>query len=109
MTSAKLKSMELSQKQKSDIEDLAGIGYNFKKIAMYLDMAVFMIEAEFRNPDSEFRYHYDRGILLKEAERDKQLSEASKNGSVSALQELEKKLKNHKLDDLRYDILNGTK
>ncbi|MEI6577708.1 MAG: hypothetical protein WCO63_16145 [Bacteroidota bacterium] len=99
--------MELSPQQKIEIEKLSGVGYNPKEIALIMELSPLWIEIQNKNPDSEFRHHYDRGILMKEAERDKNTSDAAKNGSITAVQHLEAKLRQRKLSDLREKIVNG--
>ena len=109
MTSANKKSMELSQEQKAEIEDLSGAGFNPKKISMIMNLPWLEIKHWYSEPDSEFRYHYDRGMLLNEAARDKEVNASAKNGSITAIQLLESKLRSRKLDELRERLLNGDK
>ena len=99
--------MTFSPEQQKKIEELSGISYTLKQIAMYLEIEPSVIIKEYRNPDSEFRYRYDRGRLIKEAERDMSLSEAAKNGSITAIQQLEAKLEKRKMEDYKDRILNG--
>jgi IS30 family transposase len=99
--------MIFSPEQQKKIEELSGINYSLRKIAMYLDIKPSVIESEYRNPESEFRYRYDRGQLIKEAERDMSLSEASKNGSITAIQHLDTKLEKRKMDEFKDRLLNG--
>ena len=100
--------MTFTQEQVSEIETLAGVGYSVQEIAMYLEVSEEELRGEYDTPGSEFRYRYDRGILMKKAERDKSLSDAAKNGSVTAVQELEKQIKDHRLENLKRDIINGS-
>ena len=109
MTSANKKSMELSQEQKAEIEELSGLGFNPVKIAMIMNLPWPVVEFWMADPDSEFRYHYERGILIDEATRDKEVSAAGKNGSVTAIQHIEANIRKHRLHDLRERLLNGNK
>ncbi|MCX6270502.1 MAG: hypothetical protein NTU44_04640 [Bacteroidetes bacterium] len=99
--------MNFSEEQKRKIETLAGIAYTVEKIAMYMNIDPFELELEYENPDSEFRYHYDRGILMKEAERELSLSENARNGSITAIQMLERRIDQRKIEDFKQKLLHG--
>lgn len=49
------------------IEQLAGVGYGPREIALYLGTDVQYFLNQWKDPDSKIRKHYDRGILLVEA------------------------------------------
>lgn len=72
------------------IEHLAGAGYGPEKIAMYLDIPTVKFMREWRNPESLFRFHYDRGCLLVDAEIGVKLAENAKGGNITAVQQLAK-------------------
>ncbi|MHC1707415.1 MAG: hypothetical protein AB9842_07825 [Bacteroidales bacterium] len=99
--------MTFSEEQKRIIETLSGTSYTVPMIAQYLDIPPAELMHEFAIPESEFRYHYDRGILLKEAERDISLSENAKNGSITAIQILEKHMEKRHLNDFKQKLLHG--
>ena len=99
--------MIFSEEQKRIIETLSGTAYTVAMIAQYLDIPPAELQHEFTIPESEFRYHYDRGILLKEAERDISLSENAKNGSITAIQILERRMEKKQMSDFKQKLLHG--
>ena len=99
--------MKLSTEQLEEVEKLSGAGYTLKQIAMYLDVPLSVIEVEFHDSESIFRYHYDRGILMVTANNDKTLVDSAKGGSVTAVQMLEKRLRERRLNDFKEKMLHG--
>lgn len=85
--------MKFTDEQIKEIESLAGINYSVKQIAMYFDMDQKELQVEFEIPDSEFRYHYDRGQLIAQAEIDKANLESAKKGNITAQQRYDKKIR----------------
>ncbi|MHC1707495.1 MAG: hypothetical protein AB9842_08235 [Bacteroidales bacterium] len=97
----------ITDEQYLEVETLSGTGYSVYKIAMYLNVSYYELQNEYEDPLSQFRYHYDRGILMKEAERDKTLSDAAKMGSASAAIALEKRMEERRLSDFKEKLLGG--
>lgn len=85
--------MKFTDEQIKEIESLAGINYSVKQIAMYFDMDQKELQSEFENTESEFRYHYDRGQLIAQAEIDKATLESAKKGNITAQQRYDKKIR----------------
>lgn len=96
--------MKFTDEQIKDIEDLSAINYSVRKIAMYLDIPAGKIYMEYNNPESEFRYHYDRGKLVAQALIDKANLESAKKGNISAIQQYRKKYNENKLQEAKERI-----
>lgn len=97
-------SVRLAQEELEQIEDLAGAGYGPEKIAMYLDVPLKDFMKEWRNPDTFVRYHYNRGILLTDAETGTKLSENAKSGNITAAQQLAKMRWEQYVEDCKKQI-----
>ncbi len=82
--------IRLSQEELEQVEQLAGAGYGPERIAVYLGEPVKAFMKEWRNPESLIRYHYDRGVLLTDAEIGMKLMENAKGGNITAAQQLAK-------------------
>lgn len=82
--------VRLAQDELEQLESLAGAGYGPEKIAVYLDVPVKDFIKEWRNPETFVHYHYNRGILLTDAETGMKLSENAKGGNITAAQQLAK-------------------
>lgn len=85
--------MNFTDEQHKEIEQLAGLNYNIRQMAMYFEIDTDSLSEEFNNPNSMFRYHYDRGQLLAQAEIDKANLESAKKGNITAMQRYDKKTK----------------
>lgn len=83
--------MKFTDEQLEHIESLAAINYSIRQVAMYLDIPVDTIYLEYRDPHSEFRYHYDRGQLVAQAEIDMSTLESAKKGNITAQQRYDKR------------------
>lgn len=99
--------IRLAQEQLEEIENLSGAGYDIDKIAMYLDVPKKELRKEFNDPDSFVRYHYDRGILIVDAEAGIKLAENTKSGNITAHQQLVKIRASQRLEELRKRIMYG--
>jgi len=96
--------MDFSAEQIHEIENLSGLNYSVRKIAMYLDIPVRELEKEYENLESKFRYHYERGQLLNQALIDNKLVENAKGGNITATQIYMKQAKENKLNNLKYEL-----
>lgn len=99
--------IRLADEQLEEIENLSGAGYDIDKIAMYLDVPKNDLRKEYNNPDSIVRYHYDRGILIVDAEAGIKLAENTKSGNITAHQQLMKIRAFQRLEGLRKRIMYG--
>lgn len=85
--------MKFTDEQLKEIEQLAGINYSVRQIAMYFEFDKAELQKEFEDKESVFRYHYDRGQLIAQAEIDKATLESAKKGNITAQLRYDKKLK----------------
>lgn len=97
--------MELTAEQNSQLEDLAAINYSLQDIAMYLDVQYQEFLLAFNLPDSELKYHYNRGKLMAQAEIDKANLKKAKDGSATSIQQWKKDANLQKLENLKKKIL----
>lgn len=99
--------MELSQEQIEIVEKLAAINYTVRQIAMYFDFAVAELMLEYDDKDSVFRYHYDRGKLMAQADVDMKQLENAKGGNQSAMQQIEKIRNSRHFETTRDQLIYG--
>ncbi|SUV52584.1 hypothetical protein [Bergeyella zoohelcum] len=99
--------LRLADEQLEQIEQLAGAGYAPWQIAMYLDVPKKEFIKDWNNKDSLIRYHYDRGILLVDAQAGMKLAENAMAGNITAHQQLEKIRKGQRLEALKKHYLYG--
>jgi hypothetical protein len=98
--------LQLTEEQYLTIEQLAGVNYGPKEIAMYLslDLAKFLMACQ--NPDHKINYHYARGVLVAQFEVDNKLLDNAKSGNITATQEYKKASDKKKFDNHKRRILN---
>ena len=96
--------MIYTEKQLEDLENLSGLNYTFKQIAMYLDLPLHEIMRDFNDPDSDFRYRYDRGQLMASAEIDKANLDSAKKGNITAQQRYDKRQKESRISQAKQRI-----
>ena len=99
--------MDLSEEQYLEVETLSGAGWNFYQLSLYFGMPNQWFYDEYSKAESQLRYHYDRGLILKQAERDLTLSESAKAGSASAVSDIEKLLQKRKMELFKEKLLGG--
>lgn len=104
MNSEKPAFTEFSPSDILDIERLAGLGYTIHKIAMYFDVCAAALLSQYSNPDSKFRYHYDRGVLLSQAKADLSAADAAEKGNISAIERMDKVRKAQRLRNIKEEI-----
>lgn len=96
--------MEFTQEQIKAIENLAGAAYTIKQVAMYLDIQADLLHEEYQDDDSAFRFHYDRGRLLKHAEVDIKLVGDAISGNLTATAIYKKTVKQNRLNNLKNEL-----
>ena len=96
--------MELTPAQFKEIEQLAAVNYSVKQIAMYLDVDLKAFQKEFSNPDSKIRYHYDRGLLVTQAEIDKANLKRARDGNLTSIQQWKKDANHQKIQNLKKKV-----
>jgi len=89
--------MTYTEKQLEEIENLSGLNYTFKQIAMYLNVSLVGMIDDYNDPQSEFRFHYDRGQLMASAQIDQSNLESAKTGNISAQQRYDKRQRENML------------
>lgn len=99
--------MILSDDEYTQIENLAGAGYGPERIAMYLDVPRKDFMKEWKNPNSQVRYYYDRGVLIVDANAGMKLAENAMSGNITAHQQLEKVRRGQRLAELKKQYIYG--
>lgn len=99
--------MLLTDEQLETIEKLSGAGYGPLQVAMYLDLPKKLFMKAWHDAESAIRYHYDRGILLVDAQAGIKLSENAMGGNITAHQQLEKVRRGQRLVALKKRIIYG--
>lgn len=99
--------MELSQEQIEIIEKLASINYTVKQIAMYFDFAAAELQTEYEDKNSMFRYHYNRGKLISQADIDMKQLDLAKGGTQTAIQQIEKIRALRHFETIRDQLIYG--
>lgn len=99
--------MTFTEDQTKQIEDLAGMNYTVKQIAMYLDVDHRWLQREFEDHESEFRYRYNRGRLIAQADIDMKLLESAKGSNLTAMQQFEKIRQARHFENMRDQLVYG--
>ena len=100
--------MVLAQEEYGIIEDLAATNYGPDQIAMYLSLDKKEFRAEWENPDSKIRHHYDKGQLTADFEINQKLLDNAKSGNITAAQIFEKNRERVTVENLKQQIYFGT-
>ena len=90
-----------------ELESVAAIGYTPDKIAMYFDIPKELFLQEFYRPDSRIRYHYERGILVNEANESIATQNAANAGNATQAQRLDKRRFQIEFQQLKERIIYG--
>ena len=98
--------MNFTNEQTEEIEKLAGLNYTIKQIALYFAIDPNKLQKEFNDSDSTFRYHFDRGRLIAQAEIDMQTLILAKGGNITAMQRLDKIRKSKQFEIIRDQTLS---
>lgn len=103
--------MELTPAQLKEVEHLAAINYSIKQIAMYLDVDFKTFQKAFTISTDDpvykpgnVKYHYDRGVLLTQAELDKANLKRAKDGNMTSIQQWKKDSNAQKLENLKKKV-----
>lgn len=99
--------MDFTEDQISQIEGLAGLNYTVRQIAMYLDVDPRFLQREFDDLESTFRYHYDRGKLIAQANIDMKLFDAANGSNLTAIQQFEKIKQARHFENMRDKLIYG--
>jgi len=93
--------LQLSNDEFDQIERLAGLNYSPEKIAMYLGKDKQRFIQLWMDPDSELRFHYEKGALAVQAESDQELVKAAKGGNITAYQQYLKQALFQRIDNVK--------
>ena len=96
--------IEFSDEQYKEVEELAGINYSVKNIAMYLGVDAALLQKEFDFPDSKLKYHYNRGRLIAQAIIEKKNKKNAEEGNTTAVQIFNKNTKETRLNQLKNEL-----
>jgi len=99
--------MTFTDEQLESIEKLAGLNYSVGQIAMYLDVDHLKMQKQFSDPDSTFRYHFDRGRLINRADIDQKVLDSAKGGNITAIQQVEKIRISRFFEIMRDELIYG--
>ena len=96
--------MEFTEEQLEIIENLAGINYTVRQIAMYFDISLQQLYLEYENKESEFAYHFDRGKLMANADVDMKLLQDARAGNLTAAAMFKKAEKASRITNLKTEL-----
>lgn len=96
--------LKFSQEEYEEIEDLASIGYNDAKIALYFDVSYKDFKKEFNDPNSLVKRHYNIGLTKSDASIGLALVANAAAGNITAIQQLEKLRKKTKVELIKQQI-----
>lgn len=96
--------MELTDKQKADIERMGAINYSLKHVALFLGFDQEVVIKEYQNEESDLRYHYERGQLMAQADIDTEVMKSAKDGNLTATQIYKKNEKQNRLNNLKHEL-----
>lgn len=97
-------SMEFSPEQIEELEQLAGINYTIKQIAMYFNVDYKLLLNFYADESSWFRHHFDRGRLLTQAKVDMSTVQSAQSGNISAQQIFSKRRKEQEYNTLKENL-----
>jgi molybdenum cofactor biosynthesis enzyme len=96
--------MEFTEEQLLIVENLAGINYTIRQIAMYFDVSSTSLHNEYQDKKSEFAYHFDRGKLMASADVDMKLLTSAKDGNLTAAAMFKKAEKESRINNLKNEL-----
>jgi hypothetical protein len=99
--------MKFTEEEYQTIEDLAALNYLPSQIAMYLNVDKKNFLKLFDNPESQVRYHYERGRLVSEAQINLKLKENAVAGNITAAQIFQKEARRIEVQNIRNKVLFG--
>jgi hypothetical protein len=99
--------MNLIDQDIQTIEELAGLQYSWREIAVYLGVNKVKFKAVWSDPDSQLREAYDRGRLVCNTDIQIQLQKNAMAGNITAIQMYEKNRDARKAEDEKERIIYG--
>lgn len=82
------------------LEKLAALGYQEESIALYFDFDIRLFTQMADDTETDVHRHIKRGRLFAAANPDIQLFAAAESGNITAIQQLAKRMKEKRYDDL---------
>lgn len=96
--------IEFTEKQLTNIENLARLNYTIKQIAVYLGFDPEDIYEEYRDKNSQFRKMYDQGQMTVQIQIEKANLDAAISGNITAIQRFDKKQRENKIKEAKERI-----
>jgi len=90
-----------------NLEYIAAVGYTPEKVAMYFGIDKETFLQEFYREDSRIRFHYERGILVNEANETIATQKAANEGNATQAQRLDKRRFQIRFQELKERIIYG--
>jgi molybdenum cofactor biosynthesis enzyme len=87
--------MEFTEEQLLIVENLAGINYTIRQIAMYFNVSSTSLHNA---------YHFDRGKLMASADVDMKLLTSAKDGNLTAAAMFKKAEKESRINNLKNEL-----
>lgn len=97
--------LQLSDEEFATIENLAATNYTIANMALYLGVNAVDLENQYKNKASKVRFHYDKGILSAQFEKDNKMLENAKSGNITAYQESNKAAEKRAFENHKNRIL----
>ena len=98
---------QLSDEQFLELEKLAALTYSPAEIAIYFNIDYESFQSEANDPSSKINYHIRRGKLISSAKKYMSLLDSAEGGNVTAVQQLDKVLRDKSFEVSRDDIIFG--
>ena len=96
--------MQLTDKQKADLEMMGAINYSLKRVALYLGLNFNDVAKEYQDEESDLRYHYDRGLLMAQIDIDTEILSSARDGNITATQIYKRSEKQNRLNNLKNEL-----
>lgn len=90
-----------------ELERLAGIGFTPEKIAMYFKINQDDFIREYLATDSILKFHFDRGILLCQAQEGLTAMASAAKGNITHAQRLDKIRSSIEFEEKKKEIIYG--
>jgi hypothetical protein len=94
-------SIVLTVEELEQLEKLAGANYSIEDLAVFFNRDKKLFTEAFNAPDSELKFHYNRGQLIVQAEINIKLYDSAKEGNITASQQLQKAAAHNKLENAK--------
>lgn len=100
--------LALTSEQLQVVEDLAGINYTRRDIALYLGVNYTAFKNELERPESDLAASYKRGKLISKADIELQMLTQAKAGNTTAMDMWVKSKEANDIEQVRQELINGT-